>query len=583
MLNNKSKSKNKKTIIDDESIIYRVTTFKLNIESIENIINIKNIDNEFNIIENNINNKLEIMSFINIRCNLQELINIFYISKTNNYNIIMNDIYQNNFIRGKIIKKISSDNDHIILNGNQITVKKCLFIKSNLFKSYIKWCYIENYMPYDNGMMITFLTINEYGDIQDIVGVITINVIYKNMNIYEHYSLFNINFHGYTLNKSRISKRYLKQLANSLQRLPYIINKNRISTQKQANLSLCKVYNKECINCQKTFKCLKLFNKRCAFCSFYICNNCIILKQIRTLDKYNSNIYICKRCINCINRCDYSNIKFYDNLLYPKIIPDKKGKHHAGNRLVKYLKKKRMEPAVNNLINIIEEQKKEYHMHMFKDFENKERDSLCFDDTNEIDRLFNIIPSLQECELSFDIRRSYPMLAPSEYDPNEPITPIPNNEEERNNFVSRLRMDSLKESEELITICDFINKEMECFCVSINLVEKESVHTISASDMQFVASYPRCGTICQHTIMDNYPTIIYYPEADIRYENLPLVTENDLKYYFGTPLLNSEGLVLGTLCCIDTKIRQLTVSQYSVITDLAKTASTIIEYKGLEI
>ncbi len=575
-----SKIKNlKKSIkINDEEIIQKSINFSLNFSYSKNI-NIKNINKFDSIIQKN-QNKTEIISFINIKCDLQEIINIYYTSKDDVYSLTMNDIYKKKFINGKVLHKIPNDNEYIMENGNQITVKKSYFKGSKLFNKMNEWCYIENYIQYDNTIKISFVTLNEGGNICNLIGIITIDLWYKHNLLYNNKTLYNITFQGYTINNSKLSIKYLKLIANSLQQLPEIINKNRISLQTPANLTLCNVNNSHCISCLKQLKCFKILRRRCSLCSLYICNKCTNYRNIRALDTYNSTINICVRCINCINRCDYSNIKFYNNQSFARIIMDSPNEENAYHRLKKYLIKKSNDPVIFELYNdIIEDNTESFHK--FRKFSNefREEDSLCFDITNDLDNCFDItLPSPDSCELLSS--RSY-ALTNSSYSNtlNDIIEPFPTNELERTEYLNNLDINRLRNIKELNIICDIINEELDCFYIAISLIKTDTVYAIASNVIAFNTDYPRKHGMCQHTIMDKVPLLINNPSADVRYNNIKSIPETNIKFYFGIPLFSSTGLVLGTLCCVDNKVREITVSQYSLLLKLSKIATKHIEYE----
>lgn len=575
-----SKNKNLKESIkiNDEEIIQKSTNFSLNFQYSKNI-NMKNI-NKFDCIIQKNQNKTEIISFINIKCDLQEIINIYCTSKNDIYSLSMHDIYKKKFINGKILRKIPNDNEYIMETGNQITVKKSYFKGSKLFNKMNEWCYIENYIHDDNTIKISFVTLNEGGNIFNLIGIINIDLLYKDNLLYNNKTLYNITFQGYTINNSKLSIKYLKLIANSLQQLPEIINKNRISLQTPANLTLCKVNNDHCISCLKRLKCFKLLRRRCGLCSLYICNKCTNFKNIRALDTYNSIINICTRCINCISMCNYSNIKFYNNQSFVKIITDPPNEENAYHRLKKYLTKKSNDPVVSEIYNdIIEDNNESFNK--FRRFSNefREEDSLCFDITNELDNCFNIIlPSPSSCGLLSS--RSY-ALTNSSYSNtlDDIIEPFSSNELERTEYLNNLDIDKLRNIKELNIICDIINEELDCFYIAVSLIKTDTVYAIASNVTAFNTDYPRKHGMCQHTIMDKSPLMINNPDADVRYNNIKSIPETNIKFYFGIPLISSTELVLGTLCCVDNKVREITVSQYSLLLKLSKIAIKHIEYE----
>jgi GAF domain-containing protein len=56
---------------------------------------------------------------------------------------------------------------------------------------------------------------------------------------------------------------------------------------------------------------------------------------------------------------------------------------------------------------------------------------------------------------------------------------------------------------------------------------------------------------------------------DDRFADNPLVLEKGIRFYAGAPLRNSSGLVLGSLCVIDTKPREFSESDRSRLQKMA--------------
>ncbi|PZQ24675.1 MAG: histidine kinase [Sphingopyxis macrogoltabida] len=71
-----------------------------------------------------------------------------------------------------------------------------------------------------------------------------------------------------------------------------------------------------------------------------------------------------------------------------------------------------------------------------------------------------------------------------------------------------------------------------------------------------VAETPRDISFCQYVIADDQPMVITDATQDPRFADNPLVTgEPYIRFYAGMPLRAPNGVVLGTLCVIDEKVR----------------------------
>jgi diguanylate cyclase (GGDEF)-like protein/PAS domain S-box-containing protein len=81
---------------------------------------------------------------------------------------------------------------------------------------------------------------------------------------------------------------------------------------------------------------------------------------------------------------------------------------------------------------------------------------------------------------------------------------------------------------------------------------------------------PRSVAFCAYALESRDMLVIEDSHADPRFRDNPLVTnEPFLRFYAGVPLSTDTGLVLGTLCVLDTKPRVLNAAQKTAFIDLA--------------
>jgi hypothetical protein len=91
---------------------------------------------------------------------------------------------------------------------------------------------------------------------------------------------------------------------------------------------------------------------------------------------------------------------------------------------------------------------------------------------------------------------------------------------------------------------------------------------------------PRDIAFCAHTILEHDPLIIRDATKDRRFASNPLVRgEPHIRFYAGFPLVNPEGLALGTLCAIDRKTHQLTAEQEEAMLVLARQVTVLMEFR----
>lgn len=81
-----------------------------------------------------------------------------------------------------------------------------------------------------------------------------------------------------------------------------------------------------------------------------------------------------------------------------------------------------------------------------------------------------------------------------------------------------------------------------------------------------VAETPREIAFCHHTIQKREPMVVVDATADPRFAGNPLVTgDPGIRSYAGVPLCTPDGYSLGSLCAIDTKPRNFSESQISIL------------------
>ena len=65
--------------------------------------------------------------------------------------------------------------------------------------------------------------------------------------------------------------------------------------------------------------------------------------------------------------------------------------------------------------------------------------------------------------------------------------------------------------------------------------------------------------------------------ADAEFQDNPLVTLEGIRSYIGAPVISSRGLILGSLCGLDTRPREFDAEQLTAVQDLADETARRIE------
>jgi GAF domain-containing protein len=85
---------------------------------------------------------------------------------------------------------------------------------------------------------------------------------------------------------------------------------------------------------------------------------------------------------------------------------------------------------------------------------------------------------------------------------------------------------------------------------------------------------------CAHAILQNEPFIIRDATLDPRFAGTALVAgEPHVRFYAGIPLINPEGLALGTLCVVDHLPRQLSSAQQEALQALSRQVLALLELR----
>jgi GAF domain-containing protein len=91
---------------------------------------------------------------------------------------------------------------------------------------------------------------------------------------------------------------------------------------------------------------------------------------------------------------------------------------------------------------------------------------------------------------------------------------------------------------------------------------------------------PREVAFCAHAILQDKPFIVRDATKDRRFAGSALVTgEPQIRFYAGIPLVNPEGLALGTLCVVDHQPRRLSVAQQKALQALSRQVMALLELR----
>ena len=91
---------------------------------------------------------------------------------------------------------------------------------------------------------------------------------------------------------------------------------------------------------------------------------------------------------------------------------------------------------------------------------------------------------------------------------------------------------------------------------------------------------PREVAFCAHAILENGPFMVRDAARDRRFAGSALVTgKPHIRFYAGIPLINPEGLALGTLCVVDRQPRRLSAAQLKALQALSRQVMALLELR----
>jgi|GEM_PF-1902763 len=133
--------------------------------------------------------------------------------------------------------------------------------------------------------------------------------------------------------------------------------------------------------------------------------------------------------------------------------------------------------------------------------------------------------------------------------------------------LTRLASNSVKAP---ISFISFVEGNRQIFKSCIGLPEPLST----------IKELPLSQSFCKHVMTTGKPLIISDVQLEPLVQDIPEIEEFSITAYAGFPITTSDGFELGVFCVIDSKSRQWTHEELSILTDLTNSLITEIELRN---
>ncbi len=155
---------------------------------------------------------------------------------------------------------------------------------------------------------------------------------------------------------------------------------------------------------------------------------------------------------------------------------------------------------------------------------------------------------------------------------------LPANEQQRIQKLKSLDLLNLGKDAALDVFSESASIIADCPISFIAVMAEDSQNIKSSLGLQ-LDSVRREETICKYVIASKELLIINDTLLDERSAHNAIILEEGIRFYVGVPLLDEEGLVLGTLCVSDYKTKKLKYRQITALQKMGEAVTKILTSK----
>ena len=127
--------------------------------------------------------------------------------------------------------------------------------------------------------------------------------------------------------------------------------------------------------------------------------------------------------------------------------------------------------------------------------------------------------------------------------------PLPEDEDERLAAIEQYDVAGLDAVETIDRLTELVGNHFDVAVAFAGIVDAHAEHILSCHGADW-DRFDREDTICTHTIVDDSPLIVEDTHEDVRFANIDVLDELDIRSYAGVPLTTAGGLPIGALCLI---------------------------------